>query len=43
MVLEINRPLGLFVWTLFILTIIVIALTTHSQDLDEYVNNFPQE
>lgn len=36
MVLEINRPLSLFVWALFIFTTIVIALTIHSQDLDDY-------
>lgn len=43
MVLEINRPLSLFVWALFIFTTIVIALTIHSQDLDDYGNNSPQE
>jgi hypothetical protein len=41
-VLQVNRPLGLFVWALFIITPLVIALTIHSQELDNDENNFPQ-
>lgn len=40
MVLEINRPLSLIMWALFIFTTIVITLTTHNQDLDGYGNIF---
>ena len=40
MVLEINRPLSLFIWALFIFTTIVITLTIHSQDLEDYGDNF---
>lgn len=36
MVPEINRPLSLFVWALFIFTTIIIALATYSNNLDDY-------
>jgi hypothetical protein len=41
MVQEINCPLCLFVWVLFIFTTIVIALAMHSQDLDNDGSHFP--